>query len=765
MSDDQNDDESNTANEEETIVDFMKEFLESKTWTTLLMTATFWALFQADICTMYFSKAADPALGYIALGWFLVFSFEMTLNFALGLDYGANKGCDKFTFYMILDLVGTASLIPDFLVLFDIELGGADSLTMARAARTARIGARLTRLMKLFRSKGGNSAYSQMMLGDQQEAMEESAASKFGEDVSDGISKKVVMLTLILLIAVPMFMPVVMPSKNDAIKIIEATDTDKLLASFARNDGPISYFQNFEDSQLVKLELLDNPAFTGPATRVGDKKCASYAPATTANCGIHGTGTMIMAFVSDWCPPQPVSANSNFQYCLEDGADIECPVSCKTFTQPLVDWTDKSTMRKEELDTFGPDETSEERKAVRLEAVFYRRNLRVYDAWLTIMYMLFNIVIFGASTGVFLSEIFDLVVNPIERICSALQNLAGSMKSLQQESGDDMDEFEMLGSSILKLTDLLKTSLGEAGTQIIKNNIDAEDDSLNAMVPGHRMNGYFGFCDIRDFDNVLRVLQEDTMVFTNAVSQIVHSKVAEHMGAPNKNMGDSWLSVWSGREEATFSSAEDMTFADHALQAFVEIQDSVQESDTLITMGKNTGFGKGGYVPDMGFGLHYGWAIEGAVGSEVKVDATYLSPHVNMAARLEKATRQYGCTILITEEMYNRMSDGYQRQMRAVDRVMVVGSSWPMKIYAYDEGPDEGNAVLSKKNRFASEFDQATEAYISGEWKDAKKLLMSCLGSRQNHAGVNAMLQYMKDEATGDNAPQTWKGYRLLTSK
>ena len=33
----------------------------------------------------------------------------------------------------------------------------------------------------------------------------------------------------------------------------------------------------------------------------------------------------------------------------------------------------------------------------------------------------------------------------------------------------------------------------------------------------------------------------------------------------------------------------------------------------------------------MGFGLHAGWAIEGAVGSLQKVDATYLSPHVNMA--------------------------------------------------------------------------------------------------------------------------------------
>lgn len=38
---------------------------------------------------------------------------------------------------------------------------------------------------------------------------------------------------------------------------------------------------------------------------------------------------------------------------------------------------------------------------------------------------------------------------------------------------------------------------------------------------------------------------------------------------------------------------------------------------------------------DMGFGLHHGWAIEGAIGSKHKVDVSYLSPHVNMSARLE----------------------------------------------------------------------------------------------------------------------------------
>lgn len=42
---------------------------------------------------------------------------------------------------------------------------------------------------------------------------------------------------------------------------------------------------------------------------------------------------------------------------------------------------------------------------------------------------------------------------------------------------------------------------------------------------------------------------------------------------------------------------------------------------------------------NMGFGLNMGWAIEGAIGSAYKIDASYLSPNVNMASRLEAATK------------------------------------------------------------------------------------------------------------------------------
>ena len=46
-----------------------------------------------------------------------------------------------------------------------------------------------------------------------------------------------------------------------------------------------------------------------------------------------------------------------------------------------------------------------------------------------------------------------------------------------------------------------------------------------------------------------------------------------------------------------------------------------------------------GFEVRMGNGLHLGWAIEGAIGSFYKIDASYLSPNVNMAARLQTATK------------------------------------------------------------------------------------------------------------------------------
>lgn len=58
----------------------------------------------------------------------------------------------------------------------------------------------------------------------------------------------------------------------------------------------------------------------------------------------------------------------------------------------------------------------------------------------------------------------------------------------------------------------------------------------------------------------------------------------------------------------------------------------------------------------MGFGLHQGWAIEGAIGSFFKIDASYLSPNVNMSARLMAATKQFNVLLLISGHLRDILS-------------------------------------------------------------------------------------------------------------
>lgn len=91
----------------------------------------------------------------------------------------------------------------------------------------------------------------------------------------------------------------------------------------------------------------------------------------------------------------------------------------------------------------------------------------------------------------------------------------------------------------------------------------------------------------------------------------------------------------------------------------------------------------------MGFGLHAGWAIEGAVGSIYKVDATYLSPHVNMAARLETSSRQYGVPLLASHFVQELMSETGQSKLRRLDIVTVKGSEVPISIFTYDALQDQ----------------------------------------------------------------------------
>jgi class 3 adenylate cyclase len=164
----------------------------------------------------------------------------------------------------------------------------------------------------------------------------------------------------------------------------------------------------------------------------------------------------------------------------------------------------------------------------------------------------------------------------------------------------------------------------------------------------------------RNFTDTTEVLQEGIMVFVNEIAEIIHSRVDYFSGAPNKNVGDAFLLVWKfpkdyiteeGDNITLLPSLEVNSICELSIIAFVKVQADINKSTKLEKYRTNQGLiarlKNPEYRVRLGMGLHLGWAIEGAIGSEYKIDASYLSPNVNMASRLEEMTKTYGVNILI----------------------------------------------------------------------------------------------------------------------
>lgn len=86
-------------------------------------------------------------------------------------------------------------------------------------------------------------------------------------------------------------------------------------------------------------------------------------------------------------------------------------------------------------------------------------------------------------------------------------------------------ETKILEKTIIKIGALLALGFGEAGSNIIKQNISLGGD-VNPLIPGNKVMGIYGFCDIRNFTDATEILQTGVMQFTNEIGAIVHKTVA-----------------------------------------------------------------------------------------------------------------------------------------------------------------------------------------------------------------------------------------------
>jgi adenylate cyclase len=85
---------------------------------------------------------------------------------------------------------------------------------------------------------------------------------------------------------------------------------------------------------------------------------------------------------------------------------------------------------------------------------------------------------------------------------------------------------------------------------------------------------------------------------------------------------------------------------------------------------------------DVGIGINSGRAMVGNIGSRYKLKFTAIGDSVNLGARMEGSTAQYGCKIILTEYTKELLSKGFT--VRELDTVVVKGRAAPLAIYSLE---------------------------------------------------------------------------------
>jgi len=141
------------------------------------------------------------------------------------------------------------------------------------------------------------------------------------------------------------------------------------------------------------------------------------------------------------------------------------------------------------------------------------------------------------------------------------------------------------------------------------------------------------FMDIRNFSQYAAgESPQAVMIYLNTLFGAVVEVVNEHQGVVNKFLGDGFMAVFG-------APMKDDEPCRHGLDAAMEI---IARVETLNATGK---------IPPtrIGIGLHMGEVMTGNIGSVERKEYTIIGDVVNVAARIEQATKDFQARLLISE--------------------------------------------------------------------------------------------------------------------
>jgi adenylate cyclase len=201
----------------------------------------------------------------------------------------------------------------------------------------------------------------------------------------------------------------------------------------------------------------------------------------------------------------------------------------------------------------------------------------------------------------------------------------------------------------------------EIADKLLKQHIEISAEERDACVM---------FMDIRDFSRIAaNKVPAEVMDYLNKLFGEFIDVVNAHRGIVNKFLGDGFMAVFG-------APIDDDDKCQHAVDAAMEMLQRLEKLN------------RSGAIPPtrIGIGLHAGRLMTGNVGTSQRKEYTLIGETVNLASRIEMATKQFNAAVLVSREVW----DCLKQQPEGAENLGMVelrGQSRPIQLYKLMAAP------------------------------------------------------------------------------
>ncbi|QND19630.1 adenylate/guanylate cyclase domain-containing protein [Rhizobium leguminosarum bv. viciae] len=200
------------------------------------------------------------------------------------------------------------------------------------------------------------------------------------------------------------------------------------------------------------------------------------------------------------------------------------------------------------------------------------------------------------------------------------------------------------------------------------------NDPSQLKLGGERRTLSVLFSDVRGFTTIAETLKDEPEQLTGLINRLLtplSDVVMDHGGTIDKYMGDCIMAFWN-------APLDDPDHALHAVKASLAMQAAISSLNREL---EREAAARGGrpHVLKMGVGINTGECIVGNMGSTRRFDYSCLGDSVNLASRLEGASKNYGVALLLGEETARLVAGTYT--VIELDRIIVKGRTVPSPVY------------------------------------------------------------------------------------